>query len=60
MLLTGSWTDRTRTDGHYRGAVYHGILQLVVDPTGRSMTGRWLGPDKQFVINSGHWSLTRA
>lgn len=60
LLVTGSWTERTATDGYYRGAVYHGILQLMLDPTGRSMSGRWLGPDKNFVINSGTWTLTRA
>lgn len=60
LLVTGSWTERTATDGYYRGAVYHGILQLVLDPVGRSMSGQWLGPDKNFVINSGTWTLTRA
>jgi hypothetical protein len=60
LLVTGSWTERTATDGYYRGAVYHGIMQLVLDPAGRSMTGRWLGPDKEFAINSGDWMLTRA
>ncbi len=60
LLVTGSWTERTAVDGYYRGAVYHGILQLMLDPTGRSMSGQWLGPDKHFVINSGSWVLTRA
>ncbi|OLT10709.1 hypothetical protein BJF78_05205 [Pseudonocardia sp. CNS-139] len=60
LLVTGSWTERTATDGYYRGAVYHGILQLVLDPTGRTMTGRWLGPDKAFAIGTGSWELTRA
>jgi hypothetical protein len=59
LLVTGSWTERTAPSGYYRGAVYHGILQLVVDPVGRSMVGRWLGPDKHFAINSGRWLLTR-
>jgi hypothetical protein len=59
LLVTGSWTERTAPGGYYRGAVYHGIVQLVVDPVGRSMVGRWLGPDKHFAINSGRWLLTR-
>jgi len=59
LLVTGSWTERTAPSGYYRGAVYHGIVQLVVDPVGRSMVGRWLGPDKHFAINSGRWLLTR-
>jgi hypothetical protein len=59
-LLTGTWTERTAPDGYYRGAVYRGVLQLVLDPTGRTMVGRWLGPDKEFTINSGSWELSRA
>lgn len=59
LLVTGSWVERTASNGYYRGAVYRGVLQLVLDPTGRSMTGRWLGPDKQFAINAGPWTLTR-
>lgn len=59
LLVTGSWTERTAPGGYYRGAVYHGIVQLVVDPVGRSMVGRWLGPDRHFAINSGRWLLTR-
>jgi hypothetical protein len=60
LLITGSWTERTTPSGYYRGSVYHGIVQLVVDPVGRSMVGRWLGPDKHFTINSGRWALTRS
>lgn len=56
-LATGSWTERTSPHGHYRAATYHGILQLVVDPTGRSMTGQWLGVSKRFTIKSGEWHL---
>jgi transcriptional regulator with XRE-family HTH domain len=60
LLVTGNWTERTSTDGYYRGAVYHGIVQFVLDPTGRSMIGRWLGPDRHFAIDSGRWELHRA
>jgi hypothetical protein len=60
MLVTGSWTEHTSPSGYYRGAVYHGILQLVLDPTGRSMSGQWLGPDKHFTVNAGPWTLTRS
>lgn len=60
LLVTGSWTERTAVDGYHRGAVYHDILQLMLDLTGRSMSGQWLGPDKNFMINSGSWVLTRA
>jgi transcriptional regulator with XRE-family HTH domain len=56
-LATGRWTERTSPTGHYRAATYHGLIQLVVDPTSRSMSGRWLGLSKRFTIKSGTWRL---
>jgi len=58
-LVVGSWTERTSPMGYYRGAVYRGTLMLLVDPTGRSMRGRWLGPDRDSTVDSGTWTLTR-
>jgi hypothetical protein len=58
-LATGTWTERTSPTGHYRAATYHGLLQLVVDPTGRTMTGMWLGIGRRYVIKSGTWRLER-
>jgi hypothetical protein len=58
MVATGSWTEHTSPSGYYRGAVYHGTLQLLTDPMGRSMSGKWLGFGKNFKINSGEWELT--
>jgi hypothetical protein len=57
-IASGTWTERTSPSGHYRAATYHGLLQLVVDPTGRQMSGRWLGVGKRFEVNSGEWRLT--
>jgi len=34
-VATGTWTERTSPEGYYRGAVYHGTLQLVIDPMGQ-------------------------
>ncbi|MET9269874.1 hypothetical protein [Kribbella sp. NPDC003557] len=56
-IATGTWTERTSARGYYRGAVYHGAIQLVVSPHGRAMTGQWLGFGKQFKVNSGDWRL---
>jgi predicted DNA-binding ribbon-helix-helix protein len=56
-IATGTWTERTSRGGYYRGAVYHGTLQLIVSPQGRSMSGRWLGFDKEFKVNTGEWHL---
>jgi hypothetical protein len=57
MVATGSWTEQTSPTGYYKGATYHGTLQLLLDPVGRSMSGKWLGFGKNFKINSGEWEL---
>jgi hypothetical protein len=57
-VATGTWTERTSPTGYYKGAVYHGALQLVVDPMGRRMQGRWLGFGRDFQVNTGGWALT--
>lgn len=56
-VATGSWPEQTATDGYYRGARYHGAIQLVVEPTGRRMTGKWVGFGKEFDVNTGPWQL---
>jgi hypothetical protein len=57
-VATGSWRETTSPDGYYKGATYHGTLQLVVDPSGRRMRGMWLGFGQDFTVNSGQWDLT--
>jgi hypothetical protein len=56
-VATGTWTEQTASDGYYRGARYHGAIQLLVEPTGRRMTGKWVGFGKEFDINTGPWEL---
>lgn len=58
-VATGTWVERTSPTGYYKGAVYRGAIQLLIDPTGTKMTGKWLGFDKEFNINTGDWELTR-
>jgi len=57
-VVTGTWVERTSPTGYYKGAVYHGAIQLLLDPTRSKMTGRWLGFDKESNINNGDWELT--
>ncbi|AVZ72384.1 transcriptional regulator [Streptomyces lunaelactis] len=56
-VATGTWTEQTETEGYYRGARYHGAIQLLVEPTGRRMTGKWVGFGKEFDVNTGPWEL---
>ncbi|MFI6221190.1 multiprotein-bridging factor 1 family protein [Nocardia salmonicida] len=56
-VATGTWAERTAVEGYYHGARYHGALQLLADPTGNRLAGKWLGFGKDFEINSGPWEL---
>ncbi len=58
LVATGAWRERTSPTGYYKGAVYHGAIQLVIDPMGRSMRGKWLGFGRDFKVNIGDWELT--
>jgi hypothetical protein len=57
MSATGTWEEKTSPTGYYRGAVYRGAMQLLVE-SGGQMTGRWLGFGKRFQINNGAWELS--
>lgn len=58
-IATGSWQEHTSEHGYYKGAIYYGTIQLVIDPDGRKMRGKWLGFDKENNINVGPWELIR-
>lgn len=57
-IATGVWAERTSPTGYYRGAVYHGGIQLAIDPLGKSMSGMWVGFDKESMVGSNTWELT--
>lgn len=57
-IATGTWSERTSPSGYYKGATYHGTIQLLIDPMSRNMSGKWLGFGKNFAMNSGQWELT--
>jgi transcriptional regulator with XRE-family HTH domain len=57
IVVTGTWVEQTNPDGYYRGAQYHGALQMQVDATGLRMTGKWVGFGKSGETNTGPWSL---
>ncbi|WP_412539363.1 hypothetical protein R8Z50_26415 [Longispora sp. K20-0274] len=58
-IVTGTWTEQTSPAGHYRGGIYHGTVQLVLDPMSQAMEGKWLGFGKKFTVNTGVWELQR-
>jgi transcriptional regulator with XRE-family HTH domain len=58
QVVTGTWTEQTKGDGYYRGAVYHGALQMLEQEDDHSLAGQWVGFGKEGEINTGAWSLT--
>ncbi len=57
QVVTGTWTEETNSEGYYQGAVYHGAIQMLIDPTGHRMAGQWVGFGKDFDVNTGPWML---
>jgi transcriptional regulator with XRE-family HTH domain len=56
-VITGTWVEQTEAHGYYKGARYHGAIQMLADPTGRRMAGKWIGFGKDMEVNSGPWEL---
>lgn len=56
-VITGTWVEQTATDGYYRGARYHGAIQMLIEPTGTRMAGKWVGFGKDMDVNTGPWEL---
>lgn len=58
-MATGTWTEHTAEGGYYRGAIYHGTIQLEVNDQGTRLKGRWLGFGRDpGEINDGPWQFT--
>lgn len=56
-VVTGTWVEQTNPSGYYRGARYHGALQMLAEPTGRRIAGKWVGFGKDMDVNTGPWEL---
>ena len=52
QVVTGTWTEEIQADGYY------GALQMLLDATGRRMSGKWVGFSRDMTVNTGPWSLT--
>lgn len=57
-VVTGTWREETSREDYYRGAVYHGAIQMLIEPTGHRIVGKWVGFGRNMDVNSGPWELT--
>lgn len=58
-IATGTWEEHTSPGGFYKGAIYHGAVQLIVDEDGNSMHGKYVGFNRLMKVLSNDWTLTR-
>lgn len=63
-IATGTWYETTSPTGEFKGAMYSGAGQLIVDPDTGNMEGKWAGAGydhklKIMRIYSGNWELVR-
>jgi hypothetical protein len=56
-VVTGTWVEQTADESYYRGARYHGAIQMLAEPTGRRLSGKWVGFGKEMDVNTGPWDL---
>lgn len=57
VVLTGTWVEDTNKTGYYRGKRYIGGIQLVADPSGSRLAGKWVGHGKNGEVNTGPWQF---
>jgi hypothetical protein len=57
QVVTGLWTEETNPEGYYQGSVYYGAVQMLLEPTGHRMSGKWVGFGRDFDVNTGPWTL---
>jgi hypothetical protein len=58
-VATGSWQDQMAQHGFYKGTMYHGAAQLIIDEGGNALRGKWVGFGKNLEIKTGDWEITR-
>jgi transcriptional regulator with XRE-family HTH domain len=56
-VITGTWVEQTGKESYYRGARYHGAIQLLAEPTGRRLSGKWVGFGRDMDVNTGPWEF---
>ena len=63
-FASGSWTENTAPQGQFKGMIYSGVLQLLIQPDRLSMTGKWVGIGRDIQnqrpdVYDGRWIFSR-
>jgi hypothetical protein len=62
-IASGYWEEGTSPKGEFAGALYSGVVQLLVGEDGKHIAGKWagIGQEKgEHQIYTGEWTLRRA
>lgn len=58
--MTGTWYEKTSSSGEYRGSVFHGAVQFILNTELGTAEGKWIGfNNTRSKVNVGDWSLTK-
>jgi hypothetical protein len=62
-VATGNWHETTSPDGEFKGALYSGAGQLVVNPNTQLMEGKWAGAGydhdlRKMRVYTGAWQIS--
>jgi hypothetical protein len=58
--LTGTWQEKTSPTGLYGGVVFYGAIQFIVNETGDSAKGKWVGFNSlRTQVKGGEWRLEK-
>ncbi len=59
-VLTGFWQEATSPTGTYKGDIFHGALQLILNDTLTRAEGEWVGFDRaRSTVGHGKWVLEK-
>ncbi|WP_405061949.1 helix-turn-helix domain-containing protein [Kribbella sp. NBC_01505] len=58
-VASGTWEQVTGAKSYYRGAIFHGVIQMQIEASNARMAGAWAGFGRDFDVNTGPWSLRR-
>ena len=59
-LATGTWLEDTAPNGEFKGMVYSGVFQLIIDEDMKHMIGSWVGVGRGGgtpKIYDGRWEI---
>lgn len=62
-LASGYWEEGTSPHGEFAGAIYSGVVQLLISDDNKRMEGKWVGigqDDGNRHIYNGEWTMRRA